>query len=189
MCSATSDSWDLVDCSPASSSIQWNFPGKSTRVSWHNLLQGIFLTQESNPHLLHWQVNSLPLSNVGSELSLLYGHQRTFYMKEHLASVESQSWKWWAHFHGWSMCAELVKLCLCYRAEAFLKWQKHLLFMAHCSMFDTWIPLCEDGKNLPTINPAKFWAENIISDLFVTSGTNFMVIKSQTIYWILNIYF
>ena len=27
---------------------------------------GIFLTQGSNPNLLHWQVNSLPLSHLGS---------------------------------------------------------------------------------------------------------------------------
>ena len=32
----------------------------------HFLLQGIFLTQGSNPHLLHWQVDSLPLSHQGS---------------------------------------------------------------------------------------------------------------------------
>ena len=30
------------------------------------LLQGIFLSQESNPHLLHWQAYSLPLSPQGS---------------------------------------------------------------------------------------------------------------------------
>ena len=33
----------------------------------HFLLQGIFLTQGSNPgllHLLHWQANSLPLSHL-----------------------------------------------------------------------------------------------------------------------------
>ena len=33
------------------------------------LLQGIFLTQRVNPHLLHllhWQANSLPLSHLGS---------------------------------------------------------------------------------------------------------------------------
>ena len=29
-------------------------------------LQGIFLTQASNPNLLHWQVGSLPLSHQGS---------------------------------------------------------------------------------------------------------------------------
>ena len=31
----------------------WDFPGKNTRVGCHFLLQGIFLTQGSNPHLLH----------------------------------------------------------------------------------------------------------------------------------------
>ena len=30
-----------------------NFPGKNTGVGCHALLQGIFLAQESNPHLLH----------------------------------------------------------------------------------------------------------------------------------------
>ena len=39
----------------------WNFPGKNTGVSCCFLLQGIFLTQESNLCLLHWQVDSLPL--------------------------------------------------------------------------------------------------------------------------------
>ena len=35
----------------------WNSPGKNTGVGSHALLQGIFLTQGSNPclsHLLHW---------------------------------------------------------------------------------------------------------------------------------------
>ena len=31
----------------------WDFPGKSTGVGCHFLLQGIFLTQGSNPGLLH----------------------------------------------------------------------------------------------------------------------------------------
>ena len=37
-------------------------------VGWHSLLQGIFLTQESNPHLLcllRWQAGSLPLGLPG----------------------------------------------------------------------------------------------------------------------------
>ena len=40
-------------------------PGKNTGVDCHALLQGIFLTQRSNLHLLcllHWQVGSLPLA-------------------------------------------------------------------------------------------------------------------------------
>ena len=43
----------------------WDSPGKNTGVSCHALLQGIFLTQGSNCHLLHllhWQVGSLPLA-------------------------------------------------------------------------------------------------------------------------------
>ena len=45
--------------------------GKNTGVGCHFLLQRIFLTQGSNPYLLwllHWQVNSLPLSHLGSSL-------------------------------------------------------------------------------------------------------------------------
>ena len=30
----------------------WNSPGKNTGMGSHSLLQGIFLTQRSNPHLL-----------------------------------------------------------------------------------------------------------------------------------------
>ena len=47
----------------------WEFPGKNTGVHCHFLLQGIFPTQGSNPqllYLLHWQVDSLPLSHPGS---------------------------------------------------------------------------------------------------------------------------
>ena len=42
--------------------ISMEFPGKTSRVGFHFLLQGIFLTQGSNPCLLHWQVDPLPLS-------------------------------------------------------------------------------------------------------------------------------
>ena len=41
----------------------WDFPGKNTEVGCHFLLQGIFLLQGSNPHPLHWQADSLPLSH------------------------------------------------------------------------------------------------------------------------------
>ena len=50
----------------------WDFPGKNTGVGCHFLLQGmIILTQGSNPHLLHWQAESLPLSHQGSPTSPL----------------------------------------------------------------------------------------------------------------------
>ena len=46
----------------------WDFPGKNTGVGCHFLLQGIFPTQESNPHLLHSQTDSLLLSHQGSNM-------------------------------------------------------------------------------------------------------------------------
>ena len=41
-----------------------NFLGKNTGVGCRLLLQGICPTQGSSPHLLHWQVGSLPLSHL-----------------------------------------------------------------------------------------------------------------------------
>ena len=50
----------------------WDFPGKNTGMGYHTLLQGIFPTQGLNPRLLHWQVDSLPLTQLQSPpLSLL----------------------------------------------------------------------------------------------------------------------
>ena len=49
----------------------WNFSGKNIGVGCHFFLQGIFLTQGSNPHLLcplHWRADSLPLYHVESPL-------------------------------------------------------------------------------------------------------------------------
>ena len=50
----------------------WDLPGKNTGVGCHFLLQGIFLTQGWNPHLLHWQVDSFALSQQGSPHHSLY---------------------------------------------------------------------------------------------------------------------
>ena len=46
----------------------WDLPGKNTGVGYHSLLQGIFPTQASNLHLLHWQTDSLPLSHQGNPI-------------------------------------------------------------------------------------------------------------------------
>ena len=54
---------DPVDCSPPRSSVHGDSPGKNTGVGCHLLLQGIFPTQGSNPHLLClllWQAGSWP---------------------------------------------------------------------------------------------------------------------------------
>ena len=46
----------------------WTSPGKNTGVGCCFLLQRVFLIQGSNLQLLHWQVDSLPLSRLGSPL-------------------------------------------------------------------------------------------------------------------------
>ena len=56
---------------PARLLCPWDSPGKNTGMGSHALLQGVFLTQGSNPRLFclrHWQVSSLPLSHLGSPL-------------------------------------------------------------------------------------------------------------------------
>ena len=61
-----------MDCSPSGSSVL-GILGKNSGVGCYFPLQGIFLTQGSNPcllHLLHWQVDSLPLHHLGSPCSL-----------------------------------------------------------------------------------------------------------------------
>ena len=42
-----------------------DFPGKNTGAGCHFLLQGIFPVRGSNPHLLHWQADSLPSEPPG----------------------------------------------------------------------------------------------------------------------------
>ena len=57
------------------------FPSKNTGVGCHFLLQGIFLTQGSKPHLLHllhWQADSLLLYH----LQVLGGHKHSIHTKE-----------------------------------------------------------------------------------------------------------
>ena len=68
VCSVVSDSLWPRELWPARLLCPWDVPGKNTGVGCHFLLQGIFLTQRWNLHLLHllhWQSDSLPLSLLG----------------------------------------------------------------------------------------------------------------------------
>ena len=47
---------------PARFLCPWDSPGKSTGVGYHFLHQGMFLTQGLNPFLLHWQVETIILT-------------------------------------------------------------------------------------------------------------------------------
>ena len=60
-----------MDCSLPGLLCPWSFPGKNTGVGCHFLLQGVFLTQGSNPCLLillHWQVDCVPPCHLGSPI-------------------------------------------------------------------------------------------------------------------------
>ena len=60
------DSWWPHRLQPARLLRPWAFPGKSTGVGCHFLLQGIFPNQGLNPCLLFQQADSLALSLLGS---------------------------------------------------------------------------------------------------------------------------
>ena len=78
-----------INCSLLVSSVQWDYPCKNAEMGYYFLLQGIFLTQGSNLHLLwflHWQADSLPLSHLGSSpyRSFVFKHyQRELQIEKH----------------------------------------------------------------------------------------------------------
>ena len=57
---------DPMECSPLKLLCPWDSPGNNTGVGSHSFLQGIFLTQESNPGLLHCRQILYCLSHQGS---------------------------------------------------------------------------------------------------------------------------
>ena len=62
-CLSLCDPWTVACQTPLS----MRYPGRNAGVGCYFPLQGISLTQGLNPrslHLLHWQVDSLPLSNL-----------------------------------------------------------------------------------------------------------------------------
>ena len=70
-----------MNCSPPDSPVHGIFPGESTGMGCHFLLQGIFPTQGSNPCLcvfLHWQGGSLPLRQLRSPLNILFINSQAF---------------------------------------------------------------------------------------------------------------
>ena len=57
-----------------------HFSGKSTGVVCHFLLQRIFQTWGSNPCLLHWQAESLPLGHMGSPVNDLRTNEKLLWI-------------------------------------------------------------------------------------------------------------
>ena len=69
-CSVACDSWQPHGPQPTRLLGPWKFPGKSTGVGWHFLLQGIFLTWGSNPGLPPCRETLYPLSHKGSPIQM-----------------------------------------------------------------------------------------------------------------------
>ena len=68
--SVVSDSVRPYGLQPTRLLCPWGSPGRNAGVGCQALLQGIFPTQGSNPHLLcllHWQAGSLPLAPPGKQ--------------------------------------------------------------------------------------------------------------------------
>ena len=61
--------------------LSMGFPRQEHWSGLSFLFQGIFLTQGSNPYLLHWQVGSLPLGHLGSPLGNFRAYQTVIQLK------------------------------------------------------------------------------------------------------------
>ena len=65
----------------------WDFPGKTTGVGCHFLLQGIFPTQGLNPGLLHCRQVLYHLSHQGSPINI-YINKYIIYCKKYFEDTE-----------------------------------------------------------------------------------------------------
>ena len=66
---------DPMACSPPGSSVHGISQARILKWIAIFFLQGIFLTQGLNLHLLHWQADSLPLSHLGSPYGPYFSNQ------------------------------------------------------------------------------------------------------------------
>ena len=93
---------DSTDCSPPTSSVRGIFIGKNAGVGYRFLPQGIFLTQGLNPHflcLLHWQVDSLPLSHLAFSWFILKKNNASSYqfywnLLSYCWDLIYRAWRW-----------------------------------------------------------------------------------------------
>ena len=69
-------SCDPMDCSPPGSSLHGIFSGNNTEVGCHSLLQRIFLTQGSNPHLLDRRQILYHLSHRETKEKLVFAKEK-----------------------------------------------------------------------------------------------------------------
>ena len=77
--------YDPLDCSSPGSSAHGILQARILGVGCRFLLQGIFPTQGSNPHLLNWQVGSLLLSHLESSIwTVTWAKPTGFFLNSHM---------------------------------------------------------------------------------------------------------
>ena len=91
-------SWSLlklmsIDSVPARLLCPWNSPGKNTGVGSHSLLQRIFLTQGSNPGILHCRWILYHLSHQGSPPRATRCKAPDWTLGELSSSLQTGSWQ------------------------------------------------------------------------------------------------
>ena len=115
----------------------WDFPGKSTGVGCHCLLQGIFPTQALNSCLLYWKVQEVclfrpVLAVMFCRRCFHYSLWRPLWFALQATACE-QGFVFCLWPENWSMCVELASsekfgiLRKGKRSEAFKCWLCHLL--------------------------------------------------------------
>ena len=109
---------DLVVCSPPTSLLcPWIYPGKSTGVGCHFLLQEISPTEGWSLSLLHWQGDSLPLCHLGSPLA------------------KNLNWVWKMNFN--------MKMTFCLSKKAYIFDIKSVcIFKSFLTKFLLWLLFC-----------------------------------------------
>ena len=148
----------------------WDFPGKNTGVGCHFLLQEIFPiqglklqnlrktkqnTQGLNPHLLHWQVDSLP---PGKPLMRCYSHCKVLSLLTGLLGwpdslhgkrmKDGRIWCVWQQFHSLWLSFFLCSRSFSLRFWSPLWWHSEFICLIFASLFLSF---------LPCFLPPHFW--------------------------------
>ena len=128
---------------PARLICPWDSPGKNTGVGCHALLQVIFLTQGSNPHLLyllHWQADIAWVVKI-TNLQLTQGEETTvvgftFHFLSHCTSPRN-----WNHsqLQGSSKAPRKVSIQPVQRRD--FTWSLTLIFEQHFNVIQISISL------------------------------------------------
>ena len=146
----------------------WDFPGKNTGVDCHFLLQGIFPTQGLNPsllHLLHWQVDSLPLAIPGK----LHCQRRSHIWAQghwsHFLDFEVTDDSHFEHrssFHEEAIKGARVPLC-------------HQVTAAHSNILAWRIPWTEEPDGYSPWSCKEIWLKQVSTHIFVPTPHHFLL--------------